>query len=105
MGFPRPHLARGAQAVAVSFDGGDAALVPAGIAVGTRVASAVLAGGAAVSGTVDVRGSCSDFTFSTVRMIAKSGCLTRSTNIVVGEAEVIAVEVPAEESMSMMMSV
>ena len=90
--FPRPHLARGAQAVAVSFDGGDAALVlPRGTS-DARTSSAVLTGGAAVSGTVDVRVSCSDSTISTAGMIAKSVCLTRSTNIVVGEAEVIVKE-------------
>ena len=62
-----------------------------------------MAGGAAVSGADvgSVRVMGSDYALSTGGMIAKSVCLTRSTNIVVGEAEVIVVEPPAEESMIM----
>ena len=62
-----------------------------------------MADGAAVSGAnIDCLARGRDLTILIVRMIAKSVCLTMCTNIGVGEAEVIFVETPAEESMSMM---
>ena len=87
-----PHLARGAQSVAVRGDRRDAALVLSRCAVGAGAASAVFAGGAAGSGALIGSGvTSSDPTLSAVWISAESARLARSADVA-REAEVVVVE-------------
>ena len=95
MCFPCPHLARGAQSVAVRGDRRDAALVLSCNAVGAGAASAVFAGsGAAGSGALVGSGGVPgrDPTTSAAWISAESAHLARSADVA-REAEVVVVEV------------